>query len=109
MPCVCVCVCVCVNPKQSSLWLKCPIALESALKEVLRMQSHAIKEKERKRNVGQIICFPIDYLSKCGPAEKVFMLTLENYCRELYVKHGFRNFETSIFGEGESYKFGIKN
>lgn len=67
------------------------------------MQPHAIKGKERKRNVGQIICFSIDYLSKCGPAGTIFMLTLENYCSKLYVKHRFRNFETSLFREYEIY------
>lgn len=63
------------------------------------MQPHAIKGKKRKRNVCLIICFPIDYLSKCGLTGTIFMLTLENYYSKLYVKHGFGNFETSILGE----------
>jgi len=65
-------------PNQNSLWLKRSIALGSALKDVLQMQPHAIKGKESTRKVCQIICFPTDYLSKCGPAGTIFMLTLQN-------------------------------
>ena len=66
------------------------------------MQPQAIKGEEKKSNVGQIICFPIDYLSKCRPAGTIFMLTLENYRSKLYVKRGFGNYEPSILGKCES-------
>lgn len=66
------------------------------------MQPHAIKGKESSRNVCQVICFHIYYLSKCGPAETIFMLTWQNYCSESYVKHQFGNFKTSVLGESES-------
>lgn len=63
------------------------------------MQPHAIKGKGSTRNVCQIICFPIDYLSKCAPAGTIFMLTLQNYCSKSCVKHKFGNFKTSVLGE----------
>lgn len=66
------------------------------------MQPNAIKGKESTRNVWQIICFPIDNLSKCGPAGTIFLLTLQNYCSKPSMKHQFGNFKTSVVGEHES-------
>jgi hypothetical protein len=94
-------------PNQSSLWLRGSVALESALKEGLQLQTHETKEKERKCQPDHLFSHRLSF--QVWNRKRIFMLTLEKYCySKLYVKHGFGKFEASILEECENSIFGVK-